>query len=81
MFLFFANDAEMIHWGYGRYLENQIRERYGFTGTPLKVVFRSRESREEHAERRSRRPERARRAAAPAAADSDDDAPDGLSDD
>lgn len=43
VFLFFANDAAQVHWGYGRYLENQIREKYGFTGTPLKVVFRSRE--------------------------------------
>jgi GTP-binding protein len=43
VFLFFASDAEQVHWGYGRYLENQIRERYGFTGTPIKVVFRSRE--------------------------------------
>jgi GTP-binding protein len=43
VFLFFANDAEQVHWGYGRYLENRIREKYGFTGTPLKVVFRSRE--------------------------------------
>jgi len=77
VFLFFANDAEMIHWGYGRYLENQIRERYGFTGTPLKIVFRSRESREVHEERRSRRPDRARRAAAPPTVEADDDAPDG----
>ena len=43
VFLFFANDAKMIHWGYERYLENRIREKYGFTGTPIKIVFRSRE--------------------------------------
>lgn len=43
VFLFFANDAEQVHWGYGRYLENRIREAYGYTGTPIKVVFRSRE--------------------------------------
>ncbi|NWG19374.1 MAG: ribosome biogenesis GTPase Der [Chloroflexi bacterium] len=42
VFLFFANNAEQVHWGYARYLENRIRERYGFTGTPIKVVFRSR---------------------------------------
>jgi GTP-binding protein len=47
VFLFFANNAEQIHWGYERYLENRIRERYGFTGTPLKIVFRSREDKDE----------------------------------
>jgi GTP-binding protein len=43
VFLFFANDAELVHWGYARYLENRIRDQYGFMGTPIKVVFRSRE--------------------------------------
>lgn len=43
VFLFFANDADLIHWSYGRYLENRIRERYGFHGTPIVVVFRSRD--------------------------------------
>lgn len=41
VFLFFANNSEMIHWSYARYLENRIRERYRFVGTPLTVVFRS----------------------------------------
>jgi GTPase len=41
VFLFFANDGSLVHWSYGRYLENCIRERYGFLGTPIKVVFRS----------------------------------------
>src|SRR3954452_19472920 len=43
VFLFFANHAEEIHWGYERYLENRIRDKYGFTGTPIKIVFRSRD--------------------------------------
>ncbi|MGQ9549977.1 MAG: ribosome biogenesis GTPase Der [Roseiflexus sp.] len=47
VFLFFANQAEQIHWGYARYLENRIREQYGFTGTPIKIVFRSRPRRDE----------------------------------
>ena len=47
VFLFFANNAEEIHWGYGRYLENRIREKYGFTGTPIKIVFRSRDEKDE----------------------------------
>ncbi|MGQ9895143.1 MAG: ribosome biogenesis GTPase Der [Roseiflexus sp.] len=47
VFLFFANQAEQIHWGYARYLENRIREQYDFTGTPIKIVFRSRPRRDE----------------------------------
>lgn len=43
VFLVFSNNAEQVHWGYGRYLENMLRDRYGFMGTPLTVVFRSRE--------------------------------------
>jgi GTPase len=52
VFLFFANNAELIHWGYERYLENRIRERYGFTGSPIKVVFRSRDEKDEKPKKR-----------------------------
>jgi GTP-binding protein len=41
-FVFFVNDARLVHFSYKRYLENQIRKRYGYLGTPLKLVFRSR---------------------------------------
>ncbi len=47
VFLFFANQAEQVHWGYARYLENRIREQYDFTGTPIKIVFRTRTKRDE----------------------------------
>lgn len=47
VFLFFANNAQQVHWGYARYLENRLREQYGFTGTPIKIVFRSREEKDE----------------------------------
>jgi GTP-binding protein len=43
VFLFFTNNKDLVHWSYGRYLENCIRERYSFLGTPIKVVFRSRD--------------------------------------
>jgi GTP-binding protein len=43
VFLFFTNDGSLVHWSYGRYLENRIRERYGFGGTPIVIVFRSRD--------------------------------------
>jgi GTP-binding protein len=52
VFLFFANNADQIHWGYERYLENRIRERYGFTGTPIKIVFRSRDEKDEKPKKR-----------------------------
>jgi GTP-binding protein len=41
-FIFFANDAELIHFSYRRYLENRIRDVLGFHGTPIRLVFRDR---------------------------------------
>jgi GTP-binding protein len=41
-FVFFVNDKRMVHFTYERYLENQLRERWGFEGAPLKMVFRNR---------------------------------------
>ena len=39
-FVFFATDAASIHFSYRRYLENRLREAYGFDGTPIRLVFR-----------------------------------------
>jgi GTP-binding protein len=41
-FVFFVNDARLVHFSYRRYLENRLRQSFGFVGTPLKLVFRSR---------------------------------------
>ncbi|WP_322801504.1 ribosome biogenesis GTPase Der [Thermoflexus sp.] len=41
--VFFVNDADLVHFSYERYLENRIRARYPFTGTPLRLVFRGHE--------------------------------------
>ncbi|MGD9050062.1 MAG: ribosome biogenesis GTPase Der [Anaerolineae bacterium] len=41
-FVFFVNDKRLVHFSYIRYLENQIRKRYSYLGTPLRLVFRSR---------------------------------------
>jgi GTPase len=41
-FVFFVNDPELVHFSYQRYLENQIRETFDFTGTAIKLVFRRR---------------------------------------
>ena len=43
-FVFFANEAGLIHFSYRRYIENRLREEFGFDGTPIKLVFRDRES-------------------------------------
>jgi GTP-binding protein len=43
VFLFFSNAPEQIHFSYKRYLENRIREEYPFVGTPIILVFKSRQ--------------------------------------
>jgi len=41
-FVLFVNDKKLMHFSYQRYIENQIRETFGFTGTPLKFIIRER---------------------------------------
>ncbi len=41
-FVVFVNDKELMHFSYTRYLENQIREAFGFEGTALKMIIRER---------------------------------------
>lgn len=41
-FVFFVNDPQLVHFSYRRYLENRLRERFGFEGTPLRLHFRRR---------------------------------------
>ena len=41
-FLLFVNDPKLGHFSYLRFLENQIRETYPFTGTPIKLVLKAR---------------------------------------
>ena len=41
-FVFFVNDKRLVHFTYERYLENQLRERWGFEGAPLRFIFRNR---------------------------------------
>ncbi|MBO7730600.1 MAG: ribosome biogenesis GTPase Der [Lachnospiraceae bacterium] len=45
-FVVFVNDKELMHFSYLRYLENKIREAFGFEGTPLKFFVRERKERE-----------------------------------
>lgn len=41
-FVLFCNDIRLFHYSYQRYIENQIREAYGFSGTPIRIVVRMR---------------------------------------
>ena len=41
-FVIFVNDKELMHFSYNRYLENRIRETFGFRGTALKFIIRER---------------------------------------
>jgi len=41
-FVFFVNDAKLIHFSYRRYLENKLRQAFSFAGTPLHLVFKTR---------------------------------------
>jgi GTP-binding protein len=43
-FVFFASDAASVHFSYRRFLENRLRDAYGFDGTPIRLVFRDRVS-------------------------------------
>jgi GTP-binding protein len=41
-FVLFTNDADSVHFSYKRYLENQLRGAFGFEGTPIRMIFRTR---------------------------------------
>lgn len=41
-FVFFCNNAELFHFSYQRYLENQIRSTFGLEGTPVRIIVRER---------------------------------------
>ena len=45
-FVIFVNEKELMHFSYLRYLENKIREAFGFEGTPLKFYVRERRGKE-----------------------------------
>ncbi|HEX8982589.1 MAG TPA: ribosome biogenesis GTPase Der [Ktedonobacterales bacterium] len=43
-FIFFVNDPSLLHFSYQRYLENQLRQAFGFEGTALRMEFRERQN-------------------------------------
>jgi len=40
-FVFFVNDPTLVHFSFRRFLENRLREAFGFTGTPLRMTFKA----------------------------------------
>lgn len=42
-FILFVNDAHLLHFSYRRYIENQLREAFGFEGTPIHFIVRNKE--------------------------------------
>jgi GTPase len=45
LFVVMASDPEKLHFSYQRYVQNQLRETFGFSGVPVKVAYRSRRRR------------------------------------
>ncbi|MBD5478239.1 MAG: ribosome biogenesis GTPase Der [Lachnospiraceae bacterium] len=45
-FVIFVNDKELMHFSYTRYIENQIRQTFGFRGTPLRFIIRERKDKD-----------------------------------
>ena len=46
-FVIFINDKELTHFSYTRYIENRIRESFGFKGTPIHFIYRERKEKEQ----------------------------------
>ena len=46
-FVIFVNDKELMHFSYTRYLENKIREAFGFKGTSLRFIIRERKEKDQ----------------------------------
>jgi GTP-binding protein len=46
VFVLFVNDKRLMHFTYQRFIENKIREAFGFKGTPLHFIVRNRNEKE-----------------------------------
>jgi GTP-binding protein len=59
-FIFFVNDPTLNHFSYERYLENRLREAFGFEGTTIRFQFRRRTQRDDEEHPRRAAPKRPR---------------------
>lgn len=46
-FVLFVNDRQLMHFSYRRYIENQLREAFGFKGTPIRFIVRERKGKDQ----------------------------------
>ena len=46
-FVLFVNDKDLMHFSYERYLENQIRNTFGFRGTAIRILVRERKEKDQ----------------------------------
>ncbi|MDD2373447.1 MAG: ribosome biogenesis GTPase Der, partial [Syntrophomonadaceae bacterium] len=46
-FVFFANQPDMVHFSYLRYLENVLRQNFGFEGSPIHLLVRQKTGKEQ----------------------------------
>ncbi len=46
-FVIFVNDKQLMHFSYTRYIENKVRDAFGFKGTPLRFIIRERKEKEQ----------------------------------
>ena len=46
LFVIIVNDPELAHFSYMRFIENKLRETYGFEGTPIRMVVRKKSTKE-----------------------------------
>ena len=46
-FIIFVNDPDLMHFSYLRFIENRLREMYGFEGTPIRLIVRARDEEDE----------------------------------
>lgn len=60
-FVIFVNDPELFHFSYRRYLENRLRDAFGFAGTPIRLRFRARAGERPRGRSQGRRTRAARR--------------------
>ena len=42
-FVLFVNDPQLLHFSYRRYIENRLREAFGFDGSPIRIIARSKD--------------------------------------
>jgi GTP-binding protein len=64
-FLLFANHPSSVDKSYNRFIANQLRERYGFRGSPLRIIIKAKGNRTTSGRKKGRRDPKPRKRAAP----------------